>query len=68
MSPKQALKAVKDHFGSGSELARKLAISPAAVNQWRCVPIKRVKQIERLSGGTFSRYDLRPDVFEREAA
>jgi DNA-binding transcriptional regulator YdaS (Cro superfamily) len=47
--------------GSASELARRLGITPAAVLQWDEVPIRRVPDVERISG--VSRHELRPDFF-----
>ncbi|KFL27051.1 CI repressor [Devosia sp. 17-2-E-8] len=49
------------NVGSASELARRIGVTPAAVLQWDMVPIRRVPDVERVSG--VSRYDLRPDFF-----
>ncbi len=48
------------HFGSQSELARKLGISAAAITQWLVegVPPARAIEIEKLSGGKFKAVDL----------
>lgn len=50
--------------GTASELARRLGISPAAVLQWEEIPIRRVVDVERVSG--ISRKVLRPDLFGDE--
>ncbi len=47
-------------------LAKEIGISPAAVNKWfkkGRVPLERVPDIERATGGRVTRYDLRPDFF-----
>lgn len=53
--------------GGQAALARRLGITPAAVNQWvvgsRPVPAERCRAIEAATGGAVTRYDLRPDVF-----
>lgn len=59
-----------DRFpGRQADLARKLGVSPQAVNQWvkgrRPVPVRLALAIERETG--ISRHDLRPDVFGAKA-
>lgn len=53
--------------GGQVHLARRLGITPAAVNQWvrglRPVPAERCRAIEAATAGVVTRYDLRPDVF-----
>ena len=49
--------------GTLTELARKLGVGVSALSQWTEIPIKRVLQVERLTG--ISRYKLRPDVYGR---
>lgn len=53
--------------GVQAELAKRLGVTPGAVNQWlkgrRPVPAERCRAIESLTGGAVTRYDLRPDVF-----
>lgn len=46
-----------------SELAKKLRVSRAAVYAWTEVPLRRIADVERVSG--IPREDLRPDVFLR---
>lgn len=48
------------YFGSQSELARRLNISPAAVTQWLVdgVPPGRAIEIEKMTGGKFKAVDL----------
>lgn len=52
--------------GSQSALARKLGIKPQAVQRWcstGVVPAKRVIDIERITEGAVTRYELRPDLY-----
>lgn len=48
------------YFGSQSELARRLNISPAAVTQWLVdgVPPGRAIEIEKMTDGKFKAVDL----------
>lgn len=51
---------------SQSCFARELGISPQAVDGWRRrgqVPAERVLDIERITGGAITRYELRPDIY-----
>ncbi|WP_417539547.1 transcriptional regulator [Marinobacter sp.] len=51
---------------SQSALARELGVSPQAIEGWRRrgqVPAERVLDIERITAGAVSRYDLRPDIY-----
>lgn len=63
MTPQDALQAIKDCLGSGSEVARRLGIKPAAVNQWSRVPHERCLDLERLTEGKVTRYQMRPDIY-----
>ena len=57
-----ALAAAIKSAGSGTELARRIGITPEAVCQWRGrVPVNRVIAVEAATG--VSREHLRPDVF-----
>ena len=47
--------------GSRHRLALKLGISPAAVHKWTEIPVKRLLELERITG--ISRDKLRPDLF-----
>ena len=50
--------------GGPSALARLLDISPGAITQWNgIVPVKRVPDVEKATGGQVTRHDLRPDFF-----
>jgi DNA-binding transcriptional regulator YdaS (Cro superfamily) len=55
--------------GGPAELARQLSVTVSAVHQWRhgarSVPVERVVQIERLTGGRVRRWDFRPDSWHR---
>lgn len=50
-----------DAAGSASELARQLGITRAAIPQWKQIPVRRVLEIERITG--ISRHELRPDIY-----
>lgn len=53
--------------GGITALARALDVTPSTVSQWisghRPVPHKRCWEIEEVTGGKVSRFDLRPDIF-----
>ena len=53
--------------GGQANLARQLAITPAAVSQWvmgkRPIPPQHCLAIERATGGKVTRANLRPDDF-----
>ena len=44
-----------------AQLARCLGISPQAISQWRSVPVRRVIEVERLTG--VPRHELRADIY-----
>lgn len=48
----------------GSEIARQVGVSPAAVSQWTVCPAERVLVVERASG--VHRTLLRPDIYPKE--
>lgn len=56
--------------GGGKELATKCGVSPMAVSQWkkRGLPAERVRAVVRASGGKVLAHELRPDLYEIEAA
>ncbi len=58
------LKEVIEAAGGTSALAHALRISPAAVSQWKLVPVQRVLAVEKLTG--ISRHKLRPDLYGTE--
>ncbi len=51
--------------GSQRALAEAIGVTPGAVSQWaiglHAVPVERAVQIERATGGTVTRRELRPD-------
>jgi DNA-binding transcriptional regulator YdaS (Cro superfamily) len=50
--------------GSRYRLAKELGITPAAVERWTEIPIRRVLDVERITG--IDRTQLRPDLYRRE--
>lgn len=66
---REALYRAAATFGGLAELARKLGVTPQAVDGWRSrgrVPAERVLDIERLTGVT--RHALRPDLYPIEVS
>ena len=55
--------------GNASELGRQLGLDRRTVSWWRRTgqipvrPVNRVLEIERLTGGRVTRYELAPDVY-----
>ncbi len=61
-------KAIKALKGNQSELARKIGVTPQAVQQWSKsgkVPAERVLDIEAATGGKVTRHELRPDLYPK---
>lgn len=55
--------------GGAAELARRLKVSPGAVQKWAQfgrIPAERVLQIEAATEARVTRYELRPDLYPRE--
>ena len=54
-----------DHFGSQAKLAEALNVEPMAVTHWkrRGLPPQRAVEIENVTDGTVTRYDLLPELF-----
>lgn len=48
-------------YGNKTRLAEALDITKGAVAQWDEVPVKRVLEVERVTG--IARHELRPDFF-----
>lgn len=65
-----ALERVFQILGSQKALADALGLQPPSIYEWklRGVPSERCLEIERLTGGEVTRFDLRPDVFGDSAA
>lgn len=55
-------------FGTQTALAEALGIKSPSISQWRSrrVPAERCLDIERVTNGVVTRYDLRPDVFGKQ--
>jgi DNA-binding transcriptional regulator YdaS (Cro superfamily) len=50
--------------GRDIDIARLLGITPSAVSRWNgVVPVRRAIEIEALTAGRVTRYDIRPDHF-----
>ena len=63
------LKQLIDHFGNESKLAKAVGIKPQSINaswRFRGVPVNRVLQIEKITGGKFARHQLRPDIYPED--
>ncbi len=62
---KTALDIAVDHFGSQAKLAEALEVEPMAVSHWkiRGLPPKRAVQIEDVTDGKVTRYELLPELF-----
>ena len=58
-----------DVVGGQTALAKACGVTAQAVSQWvrgiRPVPVERCADIERVTGGTVTRRDLRPDDWRR---
>ena len=63
---KETIDQVIKMAGGPSKLARHLGVSPQAISQWKRVPLNHVFAIEKLTD--IPRYELRPDVYPKEAA
>ena len=61
---------LKDECLTAAQFASRIGTTRAAVSAWlngrNKVAIGRLRDIERLTEGRVTRYDLRPDVYERE--
>ena len=58
-----AIKKVVDVVGSKAAIARHLGITKGAVSQWTIIPAEHVLEVEKLTGGRVTRYELRPDRY-----
>ena len=68
-TPDEALKAAVAIGGGQKRVAEALGISQAAVSQWMLrgrLPVERVLQLERLTGGKVPRGLLRPDIYPED--
>lgn len=61
MTPKQALRRLRELAKTDSNLAMWAGVSRQAVSNWRQVPAERVLRLEKISGIT--RYELRQDIY-----
>ncbi len=52
-----------DLMGGWDVLATRLGLTRQALQQWREIPPRRVKAIERITG--IPRHELRPDLWDR---
>lgn len=55
---------------SQAEFARRLEVTPSMVSQWmsqyRPIAAEKVIPIERATGGSCARWELRPDIYPPE--
>ncbi|WP_434776835.1 transcriptional regulator [Neisseria sp. Ec49-e6-T10] len=62
-----ALEKAISYFGSQAALGRKLGVERATVNSWykerNKIPAHIAVSIEKITNGTVSREDVRPDLF-----
>lgn len=56
------------YFRTRTALALALGIERSAISQWTRVPVDRVLEIERQTGGQVTRTQMRPDIYPPEAA
>ncbi|MGC1547434.1 MAG: YdaS family helix-turn-helix protein [Rhodanobacter sp.] len=62
----EALDRAVDIFKTQNALAAELKLRSASISGWRKrnrIPVERCRDIERVTGGRVTRYDLRPDMF-----
>ncbi len=60
---------IKKACGSQANLAKSLGIGQMAISQWKRrgqIPVARVLDIERATGGQVTRYEMRPDIYPIE--
>ncbi|HIH5083937.1 helix-turn-helix domain-containing protein [Klebsiella grimontii] len=69
MKQKSSLDAIREAcrmVGGQAEMSRKLGVSSPTVNQWttgiRQIPAERCPEIEKVTGGSVTCEELRPDV------
>ena len=62
----RGVRAAIKQFKNKAALAEALGISRSAITQWDRVPVTRVLQIEKLSGGEVTRHQMRPDIYGPE--
>ncbi len=55
-------------FGSRTELAKVMSVTPQAIHKWERhkIPSDRAIQIEQITKGKITVKDLRPDLFQLE--
>lgn len=61
MAKKTPLERAIEGAGGAVPLAEKLQITAEAIYQWPKCPVKRVLEVERISG--VPRHELRPDIY-----
>lgn len=58
------IKDIIQKAGGVCSLARQLGVRHVSVIRWKEVPVKRLLEVERITG--VPREELRPDIFRRE--
>lgn len=51
-------------LGGPSEVARQIGVSRQAVSKWKRIPGGHVRRIAALSGGAYTKAQIRPDLYE----
>jgi DNA-binding transcriptional regulator YdaS (Cro superfamily) len=62
------LREASRYAGGPAKLAEAIGVSRQALYLWDKVPAERVPAIVDATGGALSRHQLRPDLWEQEAA
>ena len=62
----QPVRVAIEKFGSVKALAAELGIAPQGISQWKQIPGRHVRAMERITG--IHREQLRPDLFRDEVA
>lgn len=52
-----------DGIRTKTRIASICNVSPQSLSDWTRIPAEYVRRLERASGGSVTRYEMRPDVF-----
>lgn len=67
MTPVEAMQKAITAVGGEAEMGRRLKITTQAVCKWPRVPADRAIDVVKACDGAVSLYELRPDVFPKDA-